>query len=111
MSAPPPRRRQILWPGGSLPGQFAMILCSLLVPWSATPKTCSEKVQFVAIRRVLLHPDMAAPLRLGEADLFLQDCHTWRIAGTMLVEGYPVAQRLYKTTSIEALLRAALILQ
>ena len=65
----------------------------------------------------LLHPDVAAALREADADPFLQDCHTWRIAGTIKVDGYwtslrrRVAQRSYKTSSIEALLRAVRIHQ
>ena len=60
---------------------------------------------------------MAAALREADADPFLQDCHTWRIAGTIKVDGYwtslrrRVAQRSYKTSSIEALLRAVRIHQ
>ena len=51
-------------------------------------KKRGQKVQLAAIRRVLLHPDVAAALREAEADPFLQDCHTWRVAGTMKVDGY-----------------------
>ena len=80
-------------------------------------KKRGQKVQFAAIRRVLLHPDVAAALQEAEADPFLQDCHTWRVAGTMKVDGYwtilrrRVAQRSYKTSSLEALLRAVRIHQ
>ena len=74
-------------------------------------------MQFAAIRRILLRLGMAAALREAETDPFLQDCHTWCVAGTMKVNGYwsalrrRVAQRSYNISSIEVLLRAVRIRQ
>ena len=77
----------------------------------------TQKVQFAAICRASLHHDVAAALRKAEADPLLQDCNTWRVAGAMTINGYctirrrRVAQRFYKTSSMEALLRAVRIHQ
>ena len=78
-------------------------------------KKRGQRVQFTAVRRVRLRPEVARALQRARTDLFLQGCYTWRVGGTENVDGYwrplrlRVGQRAYKTSLLDNLLRAVRI--
>ena len=80
-------------------------------------KKRGQRVQFTAVRRVRLHPEVARALQRAGTDPFLQGCYTWRVGRTEKVDGFwrplrlRVGQHAYKTSLLDNLLRAVRIHQ